>query len=162
MCTVKQNSQTKTVHFVWSSQIWGVVFRQRLCARGQAQRVHIACSEKVVVNSPDASQASTASTSGLLCVYFGPILVVFRNLYCCQSSLSTTFSPRSLHSLRSSPPCALVTAWARCPLLLGCGVLLPPCLFPPLLIPSPISHEKVLCILEFFDTTDLYIKYKET
>lgn len=116
MCTVKQNSQTKTVHFVWSSQIWGVVFRQRLCARGQAQRVHIACSEKVVVKSPDASQASTASTSGLLCVYFGPILVVFRNLYCCQSSLSTTFSPWSLHSLRSSPPRALVTAWAWAPL----------------------------------------------
>lgn len=117
------------------SEVWSL---GRDCVHeGRHRRVHIACSEKVVVKSPDASQASTASTSGLLCVYFGPILVVFRNLYCCQSSLSTTFSPRSLHSLGSSPPRALVTAWAwaRCPLLLGCGVLLPPS--PTVYLPLP-------------------------
>lgn len=130
-----------------------------------------------VVKSPDASQASTARTSGLLCVYFGSILVVFKNrvllpvlpIYHIQSTIPAQFKKSSCVTLRTfqSSSCALCYSLScRCPLLLSCSVLppSPDCLaaFFTLTNSFPNFHKKALCILELFDNTNLYVKYKET
>lgn len=81
--------------------------------------------------------------------------------------LPISFVNQSWHSVHGPPPPAPCDSLSTAVLCYSAMVpfFLPrlfTCLFPPLLIPSPIYHKKALCILEFFDTTDLNIKYKET